>query len=101
MIFAPLLTFNICDRPSNFGPMENLVEIWVFKFLENLIYLKYTCNKLDLLSENPQSYWRFNDVTFFGIIGRFCYTFSHKCFNAQDQTVYLCNKLLSPVIIVL
>ena len=37
----------------------------------------------------------------YGIFCRFCYTFSHKHFNAQEQTVYLCNKLLSQLITLL
>ena len=87
--------------PGIFGLMQVLVEIWVFTFFESLICLKYTGKILDLLSQNSSSYERFNNVTSYGIFGRFCYTFSHKCFNAQEETVYLCNKLLSQVIILL
>ena len=63
--------------------------------------LKYTGEILDMLSQNSKSYECLNDVTFYGIVGRFCYTFSHKFFNDQEHTVYLCNKLLSVVIILL
>ena len=77
------------------GLMEVLVEIWVFTFFESLICLKYTGKILDMLSTISQSYERFNDVAFYEFFGRIYCTCSHKYFNAQEYTVYLCNKLLS------
>ena len=77
------------------GLIEVLVEIWVFTFFESLICLKYTGKVLEMLRKISQSYERFNDVVFYEIFGRIYYTCSHKYFNAQEHTVYLCNKLLS------
>ena len=77
------------------GLIKVLVEIWVFTFFESLICLKYTGKVLEMLSKISQSYERSNDVVFYVIFGRIYYTCSHKYFNAQEHTVYLCNKLLS------
>ena len=87
--------------PGILSLMEVLVEIWVLIFFESLICLKYTGKILDLLSKKSQSYECFNDVAFYQIFGRIYYTCSHKYFNAQEHTVYLCNKLLSLEIILL
>ena len=87
--------------PGILGLMEILVEIWVFTFLESLICLKYTGKILDLLSKQSQSYERFNDVAFYEIFGRIYYICSHKYLNAQEHTVYICNKLLRLEVILL
>ena len=42
-----------------------------------------------------------NDVIYYGIFKRSCFTFSHKCVNAQEHTVYLSNELLRQLIILL
>ena len=84
--------------PGILGRMEVLVEIWVFAFFESLICFKYTGKILDLLSKKSQSYERFNNVTFYKI---FCRIYCHKYLNAQEHTVYLCNKLLNLEIILL
>ena len=78
--------------PGILGLMEVLVEIWVFTFFESLICLKYTGKIVDLLSKQSQSYERFNDVAFYKIFGRIYCTCSHKYFNAQEHTVYICNN---------
>ena len=80
--------------PGILGLIEVLVEIWVFTLFESFICLNYTGKILDLLSKKSQSYERFNDVAFYEIFVRICYTCSHKYFNAEEHTVYLCNKLL-------
>ena len=77
------------------GLVEVLVEILVFTFFESLICLKYTGKILEMLSKISQSYERISDVAFYKIFGRIYNTCSHKYFNAQEYTVYLCNKLLS------
>ena len=87
--------------PGILGLMEVLVEICVFTFFESLICLKYTGKILDLLSKKSQRYERFNDVAFYEVFDRIYYTGSHKYFNAQEDTVYLCNKLLRLEIILL
>ena len=87
--------------PGILGLMEVLVEICVFTFFESLICLKYTGKILDQLSKKSQRYERFNDVAFYEVFDRIYYTGSHKYFNAQEHTVYLCNKLLRLEIILL
>ena len=81
--------------------MEVRVEIGFFTFFESLICFKLTGKILDLLSKISQSYECFDDVAFYEIFGRIYYTCSHKYFNAQEHTVYLCNKLLSVEIILM
>ena len=96
-IFVLISDFSYVTGPGILGLMEVMVEIWVFIFFESPILLKYTGKILDLLSQNSKSCECFNDVTYYRIFGRFC----HKFFNAQEHMVYLCNTLLSQVIILL
>ena len=62
-------------------------------------FIRKSFDVLTQIGGNP--YERFNDVAFYEVFDRIYYTGSHKYFNAQEDTVYLCNKLLRLEIILL